>query len=400
MPIPFSDSMIPAATAPQLPTPLLQALLLLVFVAHLLLMNVVLGGVIIAAVRTVRTYLGFTPSGLTSQHDPLTYNLAKKLAGVMALAVNLGVASLLFVQLIYGQFFYVSTVILAVTWLSLTAVLILGYYGLYIFSYRHDAFSTGTRMLLLLVVGALFLWVGFAMSMNATLSLTPERWTVYFENPTGTFLNLGEPSLLPRYLHFVLAAVAVAGLFSAVSWRLRVIHGVADQAEAAPHVTSSMAWFTNATLAQLVVGPLFLVSLPMEVGAAFLGGNPMATHTLLTALASVAVTLYFAGKRKVFATAAMTVLTVALMALTRESLRQVYLGEYLARVPDGPFDWRPFLLFAASLVLFGAMTLYLVRLAWQATRPNYPVLVKNPTEAMAEQCGYDPDTAPATRRNG
>ena len=55
--------------------------------------------------------------------------------------------------------------------------------------------------------------VAFIYSNNFTLMLAPERWLeLYHSNASGWNLNWSEPSLLPRYLHFVLGALAVSGL--------------------------------------------------------------------------------------------------------------------------------------------------------------------------------------------
>ena len=60
---------------------------------------------------------------------------------------------------------------------------------------------------------ALVCCIGFIYTNNFTLSLTPARWKQkYFADPSGWNLNLLEPTVIPRFLHFFTGAIAVGGL--------------------------------------------------------------------------------------------------------------------------------------------------------------------------------------------
>ncbi len=121
----------------------------------------------------------------------------------MALTVNFGVPPLLFVQVLYGHLFYSSSVMLAVPWILVIPILILAYYGAYIFVKKADKAPVWSKGAL--VFTSLFLlYIAFVFVNNNTLAIQPDRWGIYFENPGGWNLNLGEPTLWPRYLHFVL----------------------------------------------------------------------------------------------------------------------------------------------------------------------------------------------------
>ena len=85
-------------------------LLVATFVVHILLMNCVLGGAAISVVEMLRgNDLG------------LTKRLSKKLPTLLALTINFGVAPLLFLQVVFGHFDYVSSVLMGGLWLSLIA---------------------------------------------------------------------------------------------------------------------------------------------------------------------------------------------------------------------------------------------------------------------------------------
>src|ERR1043166_208473 len=112
------------------PEPLLHGLLILTFVLHALFMNLTLGGTLITlctdwlAVRTGR-----------EQYRRMAASLGGFLPTAMGLAVLLGVGPLLFLQTLYGQFFYTASILIGNFWIALIAVLITAYYGLYAYKY-------------------------------------------------------------------------------------------------------------------------------------------------------------------------------------------------------------------------------------------------------------------------
>ncbi len=88
---------------------------------HFLLMNIMVGGSIIAFLNP-----HLKPSETTLEKD-----MSDKLTYVISLAINFGVAPFLFLQVIYGQFIYVSSQMMAVWWLSVIALLIIAYCAAY-----------------------------------------------------------------------------------------------------------------------------------------------------------------------------------------------------------------------------------------------------------------------------
>ncbi len=350
-------SLVPEAMAIPLAPLFLQILLLLTFVAHMLLMNVMLGGTIIALVGELR-----------GKRAPLALRKTpKELAGVLtvavALAVNLGVAPLLFLQVIYGQFLYTSSVLIAWWWIGLTVVVILAYYGLYIYKFKYEALK-GLKALLLALCVFLLLGTGFILTTNMTLMLRPEQWMAYFDRADGWLLNLTEPTLFPRYLHMVIGAMAVGGLFLALmaSWRER--RGTLAPDGAAARIRSGMRWFTHATLAQLVMGSVFLITLPRPIMLTFMGSNMTNTLVFVAALASVVLLLILGFRRQVWATAWTLVAVMTLMALMRAMVRTEYLAPYLdvSSLPVHP-QYGPLALFLVSLIIGLALIYWMVKQA-------------------------------------
>ena len=96
-------TLIPAPDAIPVPWGWFYALLMLTFLLHILVMNAMLGGGIITLISTLR-------SG--KQDNLVAREFSYKWPYTIAFAVNMGVAPLLFVQVLYGQFYYTSSILI------------------------------------------------------------------------------------------------------------------------------------------------------------------------------------------------------------------------------------------------------------------------------------------------
>ncbi|MFC1513105.1 hypothetical protein ACFL5J_01515 [Thermodesulfobacteriota bacterium] len=334
-----------------------QFLLMLTFVLHLLLMNAMLGGAIIA----LTTHL-VKPEG----SPVICRQMAHKLTYLIAFAVNFGVAPLLFLQVLYGQFFYTSTILMARHWLTIIALLILAYYSAYIYHLKYKALGAGRVRVLWLVVTPLLV-IGFLFSNNMTLMLNPEAWQQYFSQANGTLLNLNEPTLLPRYLHFVVASVAIGGLFIAL---LNHFSRHENNAGAERRIATGLNWFCGATLVQLGAGTMFFLSLPAHIRQLFLGGETLPTTLLLLGVITALAAIVLGFRRKIWATVTATITVVTLMALVRDLVRRAYLAPYfkpadLVVAPQTQYGLLA--LFFVLLVITIGIVIYLLRLAATAT---------------------------------
>jgi len=284
----------------------------------------------------------------------------------MSLTITLGVAPLLFVQVLYGQAFYTASILMAWPWLAVVALVLLAYYGLYLVQFRPD--WLGKWVTPIAWVSALFiLLVGLLYTHNATLNLAPNKWaSLYAMSAAGLHLNWSEPTLFPRYLHFIVAAFAVAGLGIAL---LGVQAKKAQNAWGQEAVAYGSRWFIGATLLQLAVGLWFLFSLPGNLMQNFIGGNVVHTVVLWAGVVLAVVALLLVN-RSVPAAVALTVLAVALMAVTRHSLREMYLQPHLdIRTLEVTPQWGMFgifvVLLAAGLAVVGWMV-------WQFYKSGQP----------------------------
>lgn len=291
-----------------------QFLLLVTFPLHLLAMNAMLGGLAIGIVQHVRG------GALQKQ---LAHRIAIALPLVIAFVVNFGVAPLLFVQVLYGQFLYTSSVLMGVFWILIVPVLIIAYYGAYFYDFRFIQLGSAGPFVAVLVFSLLVV-IGFFFSNNMLLMATPEQFGEYFSHKGGTLLSFGQPGFWPRFLHMLLGALAIGGLFVALLGRFRKSANP-DLAKYAEQV--GLSSFLFLTSCNVMVGVWYLLSLPKELMMLFMGGNLGATVSFCVALLLVLGVLWGAVKGKFWLTFYHAVGLVVVMTFLRSWLRSAYLRD-------------------------------------------------------------------------
>lgn len=320
--------MVPTMDPNPLPAPywVFKVLLVVTFYLHILAMNLMLGGAILALAAWWRRK--------NSQYGSrVFFDIAKKAPSLLAATVTLGIAPLLFVQVIYGQYFYTSSILVAWPWFLVLVFLAVAYYGFYFVSYRGERRpGAAGRVMLLSIV--LLLLIAFIYTNNITLSQVPSRWAaMYFASTAGWNLNLSEPTLIPRYLHFMTAAVAVGGiLLVLIAWAKRK----QDPGYSSHLFQFGGKAFMYATMAQFVFGIWFLISLPRELRMLFMGDNPLATALFGFCVVAAMGVIFLMSEalRKenlrlaAFSVSGITGLIILSMSVMRDILRDAYLKPY------------------------------------------------------------------------
>jgi len=346
-PVPVPDS-IPTAWG------WFQFFLLLTFPLHLLFMNSLLG----ASVVAVRAHL---------KGEELAHELAKVIPLLIALTVNFGVAPLLFLQVLHGHLFYTSSILMGAFWIALVPLLLLAYYGAYWYDFGFKSLGRFGVVLLLTVI-AVILFIGFVFSNNLTLMMTPQSWPEFFSVAGGSRLNLGEPTLWPRYLHFIVGGLAVGGLFV---WLYGGFLGRHNTEVATRAATAGRKMFLWLTLAQIPLGVWFLLALPKEQMMLYMGGHGPATAVFVSALVMIAVLLVAAFRKRLGVTVAMTVGLVYLMAFIRDFLRDGYLRDiFHPRMLTVDADVSPLVFFLINLAIGLALVAWMLRAAWRCQSRN------------------------------
>ncbi len=347
-----------------LPAPigLLTFLLAITFLLHLLPMNFVLGGSLLLGVSHLRArYAG---EEIGRHHRRLIEILAQAFPVAIAFTITLGIAPLLFVQVLYGQLFFSSSILMAWPWLAVVGLLLVGYYAAYWHAYRHAALGPAAAWVALGFAGA-FLVIAFLFVNNFGLLQNPEIWRpLYLSDRRGLHLYaVWDASVFARYLHFGFAALALTGLVVA---GVGVRRGGLDPEFARWARRYGGRWFLGATALQVGSGVWLLSTQPPRVRGALLGGNPgdslllvVAVGCALAAVAVLAPPQRVSPGRLRLGSLAIGV-TVVLMVLLRQRVRSLWLEPFFRfdQIPVAP-QWGAILLFlillAAGVGLVGWM---------------------------------------------
>lgn len=307
------------------------------FFIHLILINIVIGWSIISLVEEVKN------------KDIIPKFTSSRLPTLLAFAINLGVAALLFLQVLWSKFFYTSSVLIAPFWLSIVFVLILAYYLLYLYDFKFYSLSSAVRMYIMALVVLSFLYIAFIFVSNMSLMLRPGHWqSIYFKEKL--FFS-GEPSLLPRYFHFIVASVAIGGLVFAF-WGSK---------KGNLQVKVGLKWFIGATFLQVIIGVWFLLSLPKEVILSIMR-DKLSLVYLSTAIFFLLFSLFLAFKQKLMQLIYSVFFLVLSMVLLRSKVRFFYLKDKIA---GNNFilqnDYSSFVLFLITLVLVTGLLGYIFK---------------------------------------
>jgi len=335
------NPVIPAPVPVPLPAPpwLLEFLLVFTFILHILAMNFLLGGVIVV---TVSGFLGRRDS----RHRELRRRVSRALPPVTAFTITLGVAPLLFLQLVYGQLYYTSSDFMAWYWLAVVLLVLVGYYCIYYYQLQYEEIGTGPPWVML-ATAILLVLVAFLFVQNITSMLHPQDfYRLFLSGQVGTILGSVTSVNIARLAHFVVAAVALAGLgIALLSQRWRV-----DSPDlAAWGRRYGVTWFMGGTLVQFLVGLWFLFSLPVEVRQSLIG-EKLAVGLLASGLFLALLALVTAPSS--LAVSSVAILgTVSVMAVLRHWVRLAYLRPYFdPRSLPVRGQWAVFFLFVALLL--------------------------------------------------
>lgn len=263
------SGLIPAADPLGLAVPvwILLALKIFGFFLHLLFMNLWVAG-LPAALFLLR----WKPA--------IAERLFHALPFFMAFGINAGIVPLLFLQVLYPQFFYPATILQAWFWFAVIPLLLIAYYAVYLASFGKF------RVAAALLAAVLIYWIGLMFSSAMTLTANPQEWPKIFmgANLGGAvhgFYIYFSPEVLLRFLLVVgMAFGTLAAYFVALAeWFARnadeknalrqlaplyllgaVIYGSAGAVYASSIMERiPLLWFTVAG-ASLIVGALLSVA--------------------------------------------------------------------------------------------------------------------------------------------
>lgn len=197
-----SATLVDTAATVGLPAPhwFIQFFKVLGFTLHAVPMNLWYAGLLLALCLHLSR----------NQHARLfASRLIAQMPVIIAVGVNLGIVPLLFIQLAYYKFFYPATILMAWYWLAVIILLIPAYYGVYVYAWElqnGEKGIKGWRRAAGWVAALFFIAIGFIFANALSLMDHIDRWEeIWSKNNVagaalGTGLNIGDPTLWPRWL--------------------------------------------------------------------------------------------------------------------------------------------------------------------------------------------------------
>jgi hypothetical protein len=320
------------------PLELLTLLHLLTLTLHLLAMGALFGG--LGALLLARVPRKWSRPGAT--------RLVRLLPTLMAVTVTLGVAPLLFLQLVYHRQVYAAAIVSAWFWLALVAAAMLAYFLFYSVTLRPGRPETRTRRLVLAFFALAF--VSLVISSVLTLAERPETIArAWAADPSGAVLNPELGRWLPRWLHLVAGALAIGSFALAALSR--------DDEELSAAARRSALWWMIAAIA---LGFGALAGLGDQLPAYL---RSAAAAWMVASLALGLGALHFLFRRRMVAAGALLFGSLAAMVVQRHLARLIVLGGALdpSAMAVRP-QWGVFALFLACFVAMAATLAWMLRL--------------------------------------
>lgn len=238
-----------------LPEWLLIVVLILMFLVHLLFINLMVGGTILSFIYEI---LGKK----NRDYITLSEEIGKTITVNKSLAVVMGVAPLLAINTLYTKFFYTANSLTGLVWLLVVPLVIISFLLVYLHKYTFKVLEQRPRLHLAILGAALalFLFIPFIFLTNINLMLFPDKWAVV----RGFWDALLTPAVFTRYFHFVNASLAITGLFL-VRYIGRKKYLFEDKFNTISRKELQRQFYKiafYANLAQFVIGPINLLALP------------------------------------------------------------------------------------------------------------------------------------------
>lgn len=282
-------------------------------------------------------------------NDPTVKKLVNLFPNLMAATVSLGVAPLLFVQLVYSKQIYTASIVSGWLWLMIFMVAMLSYYLLYSASFSKLP-GKGNRLVYLSLAVSGFFYISFVYSSVFSMAEFPDVYkTLYASNQSGLALNTEIGAYIFRWLHMVLGAITVGSFF--VSWL-----GKDNQ----PLYEAVKKIFIFGMIATMVIGFVYLVTLgEMMLQLMRSPAIWLITAGLILSLGA----LHFYTKKKFNTAALMLFPSMLFMIITRHLLRLMRLEETFdpATIPVST-NWPVFIIFLVCFLFAIGIIWYMFKL--------------------------------------
>ncbi|MGE0190498.1 MAG: hypothetical protein AB7T63_00515 [Planctomycetota bacterium] len=345
------------AAAPAVPAPLWLVDILhpLTLVLHFVAMNVLVAAAfVLATARAGEREMQRAAAGLLPPSFSMT--------------VTLGVAPLLFLQLVHGERFYASSIHMAWPWIGVLFVLMGGYYAAYAVGGRLERGREASVALRALPFMALLVF-SFVLAANVSLSEHPEAMAAL--GRPGWNLGLADTNVLLRWSHEIVGAIALGSLVFLVRGAFRRPH---DAELAASFDRRGLGVLVGATVVAVLLGVGQLLARPGDVGGARAGAS-LGIGIVLGLLVPF---LAWRHVRRPSLRSLVLVLAAGVGVLVAKVLlRLAVRARRLAAAgieppPQADVDVGPIVLFAVMLLVAIGCMAWLVRVALRAAATTTP----------------------------
>lgn len=349
---------------------LIKLLLLVTFFLHIAAVNCLLGGALLAGIARLC-------SRSSSLYARLSSDLAGLLPFLLVATFTLGLAPLLFAQVLYGQALHASSVIIAWPWLLVLILLLLAYYSLYFTASRTGKLKApGTYLVVFLLLLAA---IAFTFTTNISLMQASPQWADRYQaDVTMREMNREDAALLPRFAHFFIASLAIGGLMSVVAgffrWRRDPDYGRFM-------IRFGGRWFLWSTVAQFLSGIWFLLCLPRKQMLLFLGKDlPSTLLMVLSILGGFGALIVMSRalrsddpRPRIKLALGVGALTVMAMVITRDLLRDAYLEPFIKPADlSTENQWCVLVLFLGLILGGAALWIFMLRRYYRDRRKFLP----------------------------
>ena len=294
----------------------------------------------------------------------------------VSVAIVIGVAPLLFVQVTYDPFWYTSNVLSAWWVIGFIVILIAGYVAMYAFYWRNrDLATQPTRSGWLMVASlALLLLVGFIMHVLSYQMLWPEQWQDWYApggqvDPSGRSLHAYS---LTRFGFFIALAAPVTGAWLVAVRRYLQGANDPDAGYLAFVARVAQRLLLAGGVVALLFGAAWMATLPDKM-AAFATSPAVvvaAAMLLLAVLLPQALGPRLDRGAWGYAVFGVGALALIVVAAAREWLRYRVLAGVHGYDPLDyriQMDWYSTVTFFVTFGVLGTVVLgYLLTVAWQA----------------------------------
>lgn len=342
----MENIIIPSVSSIPLSSPawLFVFFLVFTFFVHILFVNLTLGGTILLLISKYisKVFASETHNEISEQIGYLnTFNIS--------LTITTGVAPLLFVQTMYENYFYTSSILLSWKWILVLLAIIFAYYFYYLYKFKPWClkYSGGKGIVFIIFAAILFLYVALILVTNTALSMQPELWTKIYSKQISVF---SAKTVIPRFFHFVLAAIAFSGLFLMVYSKLR--KNFSEKLKNAMYDFGKKAFFYT-TIANIIVGIWFLFSNEKNIYMLLMGKSTTGTLFFVISIVLTLLSLYYIYKNKENITNLSIVVLgiIGSMTIVRRVVENGYFSKYfsLSELKASP-NWTIFTIFVLLFV--------------------------------------------------